>query len=255
MSAIEWADVRRRFPGLSWDELAQKVRDIHNAALDHDFGVRRRIPQHVLEGEENVELDVLDDDYDLAGDEITETSFGYEPIIDTALSETTPLIGVAETASVVPSVLAGGAVIAGSAGIGKLISDALAAEKSEEEEHTDPLFTLPGHKYIGPGNTIDKGASPIDYDDEISEIHDREYANAKSQLDIYDADSKYLNKAIYDTFARGNVHSAIGAVGIGAKHAIEKVIGVKYPAGLPKDNSDGLIDNTIDDSFLNPSGT
>ncbi len=250
--AEEWHSLRRKYPGLSFDELSEKFREIHNANLEQNFP-RRRIPTNVLHGEEEIELDLLDhnEEIDLAGEEI---AFGEDVALGVAEDAALLTTGVAEGAGIGGSVLAGGAILGGAAAAGAGISQLLTG-RDNKEEHKDPIITLPGHKYIGPGNTIDKGAIPVDYDDEISEQHDREYANAKTQLDIYNADSKYLNKAVYDTFARGNPHSAVGAIGIGTKHAIEKVIGVKYPAGLPKDNSELPIDNTIDETFLSPSGT
>nr|QUS52527.1 VP1 [Mute swan feces associated ambidensovirus 1] len=254
MSSIEWAEVKRKFPNLSWDELASKVREIHNNRLDSTFNLRRRIPQHVLEGEEeDIELNEIDggeeEVIDLAEDEIVESSFGAGEV----LSEATPLIaGTVEAGSVIPSVLAGGAILGGAAGIGGIVSHALS--DNEIDNHINPVITLPGHKYIGPGNSLDKGAIPVDYDDMISEDHDREYSKAKTQEDIYNADKKYLNKAVYDTFARGNIHSGIGALGIGVKHAVEKVVGVQYPSGLPINNDNIQIDSTTDTSFHNSPG-
>lgn len=88
------------------------------------------------------------------------------------------------------------------------------------------MANLPFHNYIGPGNPLNNGP-PVDLDDEIALLHDHRYANAKSEQDIHKAD----NEAIGDFLSNvHNPHSAIGALGLGAKRVAEFVAGkVIYP--------------------------
>lgn len=54
-----------------------------------------------------------------------------------------------------------------------------------------PNFTLPGHKYVGPGNDIDIG-DPEDESDEIAELRDIDYECAKSEDYVFKADKKAI---------------------------------------------------------------
>ncbi|CAG7722450.1 unnamed protein product [Allacma fusca] len=84
---------------------------------------------------------------------------------------------------------------------------------------------LPGHKYIGPGNPLQNGRNrslqKVDADGRIAQQHDERYTNAKSSNDVSIADQEFLNDWADD----GNIRSLIGAIGIGAKHSVEKVTG------------------------------
>lgn len=88
------------------------------------------------------------------------------------------------------------------------------------------MANLPFHNYIGPGNPINNGP-PIDIDDEIALLHDHRYANAENEEDIYKADNEAIGDFLSNVY---NPHSAIGAVGLGAKRVAEYIAGkVIYP--------------------------
>lgn len=89
--------------------------------------------------------------------------------------------------------------------------------------------TLPGHHYIGPGNTL-QGQIPVDKDDEIAKEHDEAYATAKTSQDVINADKKAIDKFSEDYTKNGNLHSLIGKTGLSIKTAVEKHIGVIYPS-------------------------
>jgi hypothetical protein len=145
------------------------------------------------------------------------------------LGESTPLLSSAAVpvaaVSATPSVAA---VAVGTAlAAGTIIIGATLGSKSD-----DPIVTFPGHHYTGPGNTL-VGQTPVDSDDTISHIHDIAYDKAKSQSDVQAADDDAISDFIGDTIHTGNIHSAVGAAGLGIKRTIESVIGVQYPANLP----------------------
>lgn len=98
-------------------------------------------------------------------------------------------------------------------------------------------LALPGTKYTGPGNSLNRGVG-INQADEDARIHDEEYNTAKSHQNIQEADLKLLQRAgshivegisgqgtIGDTFLAG-----VQALGIGSKYLLEKAIGPIYPA-------------------------
>jgi hypothetical protein len=101
-------------------------------------------------------------------------------------------------------------------------------QRALEAKEKLPIFTLPGHKYLGPGNTL-HGQAPLDRDDANSEKHDIAYSNAETQGDIEKADKEFIHDAISDVLETGNPHSILGALGIGIKAAAEKVVGPIYP--------------------------
>lgn len=84
---------------------------------------------------------------------------------------------------------------------------------------------LPFHRYIGPG-TNDFNPEPLDSDDKIAREHDLAYQFAESASDVRDADAKAVYDFAVDSLS--NPHSILGAVGIGAKYAVESLTGVKY---------------------------
>nr|QOD39592.1 ORF1 [uncultured densovirus] len=92
--------------------------------------------------------------------------------------------------------------------------------------------TLPGHKYIGPGNEEDLG-EPVDVDDAIARKHDINYGKAKTQEDVVEADEEAISEFYDDWKKTGNIHSVIGSVGLGIKKAVEGKTGVLYPRNLP----------------------
>lgn len=90
---------------------------------------------------------------------------------------------------------------------------------------------LPGHNYIGPGNSMPNGP-PIDIDDAIAMQHDIEYEKAESADDIrrmreliYQADVK----AIFDFYKEWkdnyNWHALIGSAGLTLKAGFELLLG------------------------------
>lgn len=89
-------------------------------------------------------------------------------------------------------------------------------------------YHLPGHNYIGPG-TDDFNKPPVDSDDSIARTHDLDYAAARSNQEIRDADWKAIREFGADAVSNYNLHSLSGAVGLGTKYAIETLTGVQYP--------------------------
>ncbi|KAF6206443.1 hypothetical protein GE061_017676 [Apolygus lucorum] len=82
---------------------------------------------------------------------------------------------------------------------------------------------------MGPGNPLPNG-EPVDYDDQLSKEHDYAYHFAKSWEDVRKADQKILAGFTADAVTNGNVHSAVGAVCIGAKYLAETLVGPTYPS-------------------------
>nr|QOD39600.1 VP [uncultured densovirus] len=161
--------------------------------------------------------------------------------IELNTAEDTPLlesgVGLAETggvsavgAAAAPSTasVATAAVIAGATIIGGVTTGIL----SSDEDHRDPTVGLPGHHYVGPGNTI-SDTSPVDTDDSIARHHDIAYENAQSQQDIQDADRESASDFLTDVIHNNNLHSAVGYVGLKAKETVESAVGVQYPPNLP----------------------
>ena len=89
--------------------------------------------------------------------------------------------------------------------------------------------TLPFSQNIGPGNSL---GDPRSKADEIALGHDLHYQDAKSDQHIYEADkeaiSHFVHEAITGDNPVSNLQAAIGAVGLGVKHGVEKVTGVLY---------------------------
>lgn len=96
-------------------------------------------------------------------------------------------------------------------------------------------YHLPGYKYLGPGNDMNRG-SPINHVDEHAQQHDKAYETAMNKEDVYKADRTFL-KDLSDHIIDGSdsVYETAGAIsgvlGIGAKHIVEKTIGkTLYPS-------------------------
>lgn len=98
-------------------------------------------------------------------------------------------------------------------------------------------YTVPGFKYLGPGNTLNLG-KPVNEIDEDAKEHDIAYNEAISYKEIEDADTKFISKAgdhIAEGIAgRGSIKNSIGgtlgAVGISIKKAVENKFGPIYPS-------------------------
>ncbi len=90
-------------------------------------------------------------------------------------------------------------------------------------------LTLPGTKYVGPGNKLVKG-EPTSGVDAIAMKHDRLYALAETPEDIVKADQEMLDelKAL-DTEGYDTVTKYIASSGITLKKHLEKLFGHKYP--------------------------
>ena len=93
-----------------------------------------------------------------------------------------------------------------------------------------PNLTLPGFNYLGPGNPLDNG-EPTNNADRIARDHDIEYSTATSPEDIRRSDRKAIIRFLGDRDLFGpSIGGTIGAIGIGAKYALESVTGVLYPS-------------------------
>lgn len=90
-------------------------------------------------------------------------------------------------------------------------------------------MNFPGHRYLGPGNPIVNG-TPVDSDDNIARTHDQAYDDASSFDHVRTADRAAISDFASDTFANRNWHSAVGAVGLSVKYAVESVLGPVYPS-------------------------
>lgn len=98
-------------------------------------------------------------------------------------------------------------------------------------------FNPPPFKYLGPGNSLNRGPA-YNLVDESAREHDIAYSQAKSEEDIYKADKSFISKSgnyiAEGISGKGSVSDTIGAVlggvGIGSKHLLEKSINkVLYP--------------------------
>lgn len=85
---------------------------------------------------------------------------------------------------------------------------------------------LPGHQYLGPGNSVRSG-KPVDRDDEIAEVHDLAYELQPE--DVSSADQTAVDDFIQDWQQNKNVHSLIGGIGIQTKRTFEGIFGQQYP--------------------------
>lgn len=162
---------------------------------------------------------------------------------DDIWSEAAPLlpdsIGLAEAGGTLGTAAAAtpgvGTVLAGTVGTALIVGGGTAvatALSNREKDHTDPVVSLPGHHYIGPGNSIDS-VEPVDTDDIIAEAHDKVYEVAKTQEDIHNADHNSANDFLTDVIESGNPHSVAGYIGLKTKETIEGLTGVQYPPNLP----------------------
>ena len=105
-----------------------------------------------------------------------------------------------------------------------------------------PNLTLPGYKYLGPGNPVNNG-EPTDYADSVAQRHDQQYAAANSDSDIRASDREAIVGFLTDRNILGpSVAGSIGAIGIGAKYAAETVLGVQYPNMAEKREADSSME-------------
>lgn len=88
---------------------------------------------------------------------------------------------------------------------------------------------LYGHKYLGPGSSLDRLEEPLDIDDFYALIHDFAYEVANNREDIREADRRAILNFLGDFISDSNWHSLLGAAGLATKYGIESVVGVLYP--------------------------
>nr|QUS52530.1 VP2 [Mute swan feces associated ambidensovirus 2] len=195
----------------------------HFKQLRANPGLRHR-PSNYTPIEESIELnEITGGEEDVIFDAIDAgagTSYG-------AISAGT---GAAAAASAGTSIGATAGTGLGILGTGAIVGGIVSAVSGKEER--DPVFTLPDHKFLGPGNTIDD-KTPLDLDDEFARVHDILYANALTQHDISKADEHFLEDTVSDIIDNGNWHSLVSYLGIQLKHTLENIVGVQYPNGLP----------------------
>ena len=174
---------------------------------------------------EQIELDEIELNSSDTAPLLEETSFSATP----ALAEAGGTLGIGTASAPGLGAVATGAGIAA----GTVLAGTVAGVfNSSENEHQDPIVSIPDHRYIGPGNTVDS-AEPVDLDDLIAREHDIAYERAETQQDIQEADREGANEFLTDALFNNNPHSALGYIGLKTKEQIEKRIGVQYPANLP----------------------
>ena len=106
-----------------------------------------------------------------------------------------------------------------------------------ENQHTD--LTIPPYKYLGPGNSLNKG-TPYNEIDADAKEHDIAYSTATHENDVFKSDKEFLQKASDHLVEGINLNespsnvigAALGLTGIGTKHAVEKQTGVQYPRNM-----------------------
>lgn len=163
---------------------------------------------------------------------------------ETSFSENTPLLsettgaglstGTAGSGAAAAGSGAGGTAAAVAAGItggaaaGGIAYGIYKGVQGEGGEDKKGGLNLPGHKYVGPGNKLDRGP-PVDEDDIIAEEHDKAYEKAKSTKEVEDADEAAFQKFLTDWIENGNYHSLLGAIGLKGKAYVEKLTGHLYP--------------------------
>nr|QOD39531.1 VP [uncultured densovirus] len=176
-------------------------------------------------------------------DEIEINSSDTTPLLEETSFSATP--GLAETGGVVaagtsaaPSagtVITGVAITATVITIGTTVG-LLSSDTDTNTVHEDPVVSLPDHRYIGPGNTVDD-TLPVDVDDDIAREHDINYEKAQTQEDVQEADRQGASEFLSDVIHNNNIHSVAGYIGLKAKEKVESVIGVQYPPNLPVSSS------------------
>lgn len=87
-------------------------------------------------------------------------------------------------------------------------------------------IVLPFSNNIGPGNPIRPATNRADL---IAQGHDLHYQQAKGDSDVLSADreaiSQFAHEAVQGQDPISRVHAAIGGIGLGVKHAVERLGG------------------------------
>lgn len=85
---------------------------------------------------------------------------------------------------------------------------------------------LPFSNNIGPGNPIRPATNRADL---IAQGHDLHYQQAKSDSDVLSADreaiSQFAHEAVQGQDPISRVHAAVGGIGLGIKHTVERLSG------------------------------
>lgn len=209
---------------MSGFNLEQRRKDIENYYKSLNNLRRRTGISEISEGDiESVELT----------DDLINSSVATEttPLISsiTEGSSTGAAAAAASTGgSILSSIPATGATLAGGLAAAGIIGGVFSALNKNNSNHKSPIITLPDHKYLGPGNSINTGEKPIDKDDLGAYNHDLDYNKAKNSEDIREADREHILNSIDDIIS-GDIHSIISGGGIATKYALESISGVKYP--------------------------
>ncbi len=189
-------------------------------------GLRRRIPFDISEFVDEGGTFVRDSEglhSFLHGEEVVEFEL-------TPLGESTALLASSGTAAVAGGTT--GILAPSTAAVGTGIGAGLVTIGAGLAIGLSGGATLPGHKYIGPGNEEDAG-EPVDEDDRIASVHDTAYGVAATQEEVRAADTHAIDEFDKDFQETGNIHSAIGRTGLQIKKAVEDRVGVLYPSNLP----------------------
>lgn len=87
-------------------------------------------------------------------------------------------------------------------------------------------LVLPFSNNIGPGNPIRPATNRADL---IAQGHDIHYQQAKTDSDVLSADreaiSQFAHEAIQGKDPLSRIHAAVGGIGLGAKHTVERLTG------------------------------
>nr|QOD39455.1 ORF1 [uncultured densovirus]QUS52540.1 VP2 [Mute swan feces associated ambidensovirus 4] len=221
----------------SWDSEQVSILNENNSSFFEDIPANPEEIEfsHFVGQEDTPLLEQIDGIIDAGGAIETGVAGGFTSSATAAAAPGITAIGtgiVGTVATVGTGILTG--LLSGGGG-----SDDSSTEEStpdREEDHSDPIVSIPDHRFIGPGNDI-SDTVPVDEDDAIARDHDIDYSKAKTQKDIQRADDIAINRFSTDFVNTGNIHSAIGAAGIGLKRVVEAGIGVQYPANLPIDST------------------
>lgn len=97
-------------------------------------------------------------------------------------------------------------------------------------------LVVPPYKYLGPGNSLERGFTNIQIDQDAQQ-HDHDYSNANTQQDVEKSDREFIQKTgdhVVDYIQGGGtvldtVGAIAGGLGIGTKFVAEKAVGPIYP--------------------------
>lgn len=120
------------------------------------------------------------------------------------------------------------------------------------QEEKDGLV-LPFSSNIGPGNSIRPAKNAADL---IAQGHDLHYQEAKKDSDVLSADREAISQFAYEAIEGkdpvSRIHAAVGAIGLGVKHAVESLAGKVIYGELCHQN---VIDHLVQIPKIDPIGT